>query len=137
MVHVYTGDGKGKTTCSMGLALRAVGNNFKVLMIQFLKRSNRYGELRGAKLLSPKFKIVQTGTPCVHPNRKKKGFVCVGCMACHVNPKGPRPRDFANAEKALAYARKEILSNKYDMVILDEINVAVGFKLIKVKDVLD
>lgn len=136
MVHVYTGDGKGKTTCSMGLAFRAVGNGHKVLMIQFLKHSNRYGELKASKFLAPKFRIIQTGTPCTHPKRKEQGFVCLGCMACHVDPKKPKPRDFESVAKAFSLAKKEIASKKYNMVILDEINVAVGFGLLKVGDVL-
>jgi cob(I)alamin adenosyltransferase len=118
LVEVYTGDGKGKTTAALGLALRAVGHGFKVYMIQFMKGHTQYGELNAAHRLSPYFKIVQYGRPDF------------------VNRQKPEKIDIELARKGLEHARKIIQSNKYDIVILDEINVALDYKLVKLEDIL-
>lgn len=122
LVQVYTGDGKGKTTAGFGLALRAVGWGKRVLIIQFLKKQET-GEI---KLLNTehlirktKIKIEQYGT---------KDFV---------DPKNLRPIDFNEAKKGWEKTKLEVKSKKWDLVILDEINVAVKFGLIKTEEVLD
>ncbi|MHA1581099.1 MAG: cob(I)yrinic acid a,c-diamide adenosyltransferase [Candidatus Baldrarchaeia archaeon] len=117
-VHVYTGNGKGKTTAALGLGLRAIGHGLKVYMIQFMKGGFNYGEYRSVKLL-PNFKIVQFGGPEL------------------VNPSNPTEEDVKAAREALNHAREIIMSGEYDVVILDEINVAIDFKLIDVQDVLE
>jgi cob(I)alamin adenosyltransferase len=117
MVHVYTGHGKGKTTAALGLALRAIGHGFKVCMIQFMKGDPEYGELRAARHL-PGFIVRQFG---------HRG---------HVNRQNPSEEDVLLARQALAYARKIITSGEYELVILDEINVALDFKLVDLQEVL-
>lgn len=117
-VHVYTGDGKGKTTASLGLALRAVGHGMRVFIIQFMKGNIEYGELETARRLAPEMEIRQMG---------RETFV---------DREEPDPVDIKMAVEALDLASELIKKGEHDLVVLDEINVAVDFKLISVKDVL-
>ena len=118
LVQVYTGNGKGKTTAALGLALRAAGHRFKVLMIQFLKGGIAYGELQSAKKLAPYLTIVPMG---------RENFV---------NKKKPDPRDVLLAQKAWELAQRSVHSQKYPLVILDEINVAVEYGMVPLKELL-
>lgn len=117
MVQVYTGDGKGKTTAAIGQALRAIGHNFSVLMIQFMKGDANYGEILAAKNL-PNLEIKQFGLPTF----VKKGE--------------PSPKDVKLAQAGLAFAKNALKTNKYQMIILDEINVAIDYGLIDLEEVL-
>ncbi|MFQ6010708.1 MAG: cob(I)yrinic acid a,c-diamide adenosyltransferase [Nitrososphaerales archaeon] len=121
LVIVYTGNGKGKTTASLGLAVRAIGYDLKVLMLQFIKGSWFYGELEGAKRLSPNFSIISLG----------KGFVGI------IDDNKPLSQHQQAARAALKEARDRMLSGKYDILILDEINYAASMKLISVRQVLE
>ena len=118
LIIIHTGNGKGKTTAALGLAFRAVGNGFKVCMIQFIKGTWEYGELEAAKKFD-NFKILPMG----------KGFVNLGSDK-------PDPEDIKAANEAFKKGREVIMSGNYDMVILDEINYAISYKLIDVKDVV-
>ena len=123
MIIVYTGNGKGKTTAALGQAVRALGENKKVIMIQFIKGPWMSGEDTFArKFQNPKskFQIIKGG----------KGFVGI------LGDKLPRSVHKKAAMAALKLAKKIILGKKYDLVILDEINVAVGLKLVSEEDVL-
>jgi len=115
-IHIYTGDGKGKTTAALGLLLRALGQQKKVCLIQFMK-SSQYGEIKFLK----KLKSVTTKQFGSH-SFIKKGKVS--------------QQDKIKAEKALAFAQKA-LKKKYDLLVLDEIIMAVFFKLIKEKEVIE
>lgn len=117
LVFVYTGNGKGKTTAALGLALRALGYGHKVLMVQFMK-SGDSGELRAASYL-PNLTLYQSG------------------QNCFVTKNKPQPLDLELAQQGLEVARKAIYARQYDLIILDEINVALDFKLIPLEDVLD
>jgi cob(I)alamin adenosyltransferase len=119
-VIVYTGEGKGKTTASLGMALRAVGYDLKVCMIQFVKGSWPSGELKSSRLLAPNFRIIRAG----------KGFVGI------IDDKRPVSEHIAAAKEALRKSEAVISSGRYDIVILDEINYAVNRKLIGVGAVL-
>ena len=121
LVIVYTGKGKGKTTAALGMALRAVGHNHKVCMIQFIKGSWHYGEMASSKLLEPQFELVAVG----------KGFVGI------LDDKSPREEHVKIALEAVRISREKIQSKKYDVIILDEINYAVNLGLIEINDVLD
>jgi cob(I)alamin adenosyltransferase len=115
LVHVYTGDGKGKTTAALGLAMRAVGQGMKVAFIQFLKGLPS-GELLFTQQHKP-FEIVQIS---VGDSFKKS-----------------KEQLSQEAQQTLAYAEQEIVSGKYDLVILDEIFIAINQGLITVKQLLD
>lgn len=121
LVMVYTGDGKGKTTAALGMAVRAVGRGFRVLMIQFIKGSWHYGELDGVKALAPSFEIAAGG----------KGFVGI------VDDRLPFEEHREAAQRTLAFAKGRVTSGEYDLIILDEINNAVKGELIPVEGVLD
>ena len=116
LVHIYTGDGKGKTTAALGLAVRAAGWGCKVHIVFFMKRL-RYGEQESLKQLT------------------NVSFGLYG-MRRHVNPghvtRGQRRR----AQEALAAAQQAITSGGYDLVILDETNLAAAWGLITVDDLL-
>lgn len=118
LVMVFTGNGKGKTTAAMGMALRAWGQGLKILMLQFIKGGKGYGELKAVEKL-PGFEIVSMGEGFVRDAGEDK-------MAGHR----------AAAREAMARAREEINSGRWDMIILDEINYAVGFGLLSEGEVL-
>ena len=115
-VHVYTGNGKGKTTAALGLALRASGAGMKVCIQQFAKNKN-YSEIKALRRIA-NIKVSQCGN---------RSFI-IGKPACS---------DIECAKKGFEEARKDILSKKYDVVILDEINVALKLGLIDIKGVID
>jgi len=117
-VQVYTGDSKGKTTAALGLAFRAAGNGLKTYIGQFMK-GQKYGELKAAEMMQPYITIEQYG---------KDTFI-------HV--KGPSEEDVQMAKDGLAKAKQAMLSGKYDIVVLDEINVAYYFNLITLEEMLD
>jgi len=116
-VHVYTGPGKGKTTAALGLGLRAAGAGFKVHMIQFMK-GRRYSELDAVEKI-PNFTISQHG---------RDEFV---------SKENPEQIDINLAQEGFAHAQEIIKNGKYDMVILDEINVAVDYNLVSLDDLLE
>ncbi|MGQ9544352.1 MAG: cob(I)yrinic acid a,c-diamide adenosyltransferase [Candidatus Bathycorpusculaceae bacterium] len=118
MVQVYTGNGKGKTSAAFGLALRAIGRGLKVYIIQFIKGGFDYGELYIVNKL---------------PNLKLKAFG----RGKFVMQQPPEKEDVKLAEEAFQLAKEVVESGKYDMVILDEINVALNLKLISLEKVLE
>lgn len=117
-VQVYTGNGKGKTTAALGLCLRAAGRGMKSLIIQFMK-GQKYGELDAVKLLGGLITIEQMG------------------LDTFVHVSGPSADDAAMAQKGLERARRAMKENDIDILVLDEINAAVYFRLIKIDEVLE
>jgi cob(I)alamin adenosyltransferase len=117
LVQVYTGNGKGKTTAAFGLALRAIGRGLKVYIIQFIKGGFDYGELYIVDKL---------------PNLALKAFG----RGRFVTEKPAEKVDVEFAEEALVLAEEVVKSGEYDIVILDEINVALNLKLVKIEKVL-
>jgi len=113
LIIVNSGPGKGKTTAAMGTALRAVGNGMKVLMLQFLKGSWHYGELDAVKAFGDHFIMKQLG----------RGFVKVGGAETD-------PEDIRMVEEAWQESSDAILSGKWDLVILDEINYAISYGML-------
>ncbi len=121
LVIVYTGKGKGKTTAALGMALRAIGHDHKICMIQFIKGSWHYGEMSSSKRLEPEFELTAVG----------KGFVGI------LDDKTPKEIHEKIAQEAIQISREKILSEKYDIIILDEINYAVNLGLVEMQQVLD
>lgn len=115
-IHIYTGDGKGKTTAALGLVLRAVGAGKRVCLIQFLKTGD-YSEIKALRQLKPQVRIEQFGT-----GRFVRGR--------------PTAEDRAMAEKGLDAALLALAGGEHDLVILDEINVAGALGLVEVQAVL-
>ncbi len=118
LVQIYTGNGKGKTTAAFGQALRAVGQGFRVCVIQFMK-GRKYGEFLAAERLLPNLTVRLSG------------------LDSFVMRENPAPLDIELAKQGFALAREAVASGDYEMVILDEINVAVDFKLIHVAELID
>lgn len=121
LVIVYTGNGKGKTTAALGLCIRALGYNEKVCIVQFIKGSWKYGELDGIKWLAPNVELYQKGL----------GFVGI------IDDKRDRSEHIRAARDAVEFAKEKIKYGNYDIVILDEINVAVSLGLVTVAELLD
>ena len=120
LVIVYTGNGKGKTTAALGLALRAIGYEHKVCMLQFIKGSWHYGEMDSSKKLEPNFELIAIG----------KGFVGI------LDDNSPREEHEKYAAEALRICRERIFSEKYNVVILDEVNYAINLGLIDVQEII-
>jgi len=114
LLIIYTGPGKGKTTCALGTAFRAVGQGLRVLMVQFIKGSWHYGELDAAKMLGDdKFEIRPMG----------RGFVKIGGAETD-------PEDIRLCEEAWRFAVEQMNGGKYDLVVLDEINYVISYKML-------
>ena len=117
LVQVYTGDGKGKTSAAFGLALRAIGRGLHVYIIQFIKGGFDYGELYVVKRL---------------PNLSLEAFG----RGEFIEEEHPKKEDYKHAQNAMKLAEKIVTEGEHDIVILDEINVALRLRLIKLESVL-
>jgi len=120
IVIVYTGNGKGKTTASLGVALRAIGHGLKVCMVQFIKGEWHYGELNSLKKLEPDFELIVAG----------KGFIGI------IDDDHTFEEHVRAAKTALDIVEQKISLDKYDIIILDEINYAVHLGLLQLADVM-
>jgi len=150
-VQVYTGDGKGKTTAALGLVMRAVGQGFKVIMIQFMKGGAYTGEYVAIKNYLPNVEILQFGRPCIKQQKQMKlaGYAvrkdrdifdfireeveCGTCRFCFLNDYVQK--DYV--EEAFKKALDVVLSGDYDVIILDEINVAMSLGMLNTELVLN
>lgn len=148
-VHVYTGYGKGKTSSAVGVAVRAVGQGMKVIFIQFMKGGAYTGELIAAKNFLPNIEFHQFGRNCIKEVRQMKllGFEkgyefydkvrddidCGPCRWCFVNDR----RQWEYCRYALEKAKQVTRSGAYDLVVLDELNVAIAYNFVTVKEALD
>ncbi len=122
-IQVYTGDGKGKTTASLGLCMRALGRNWKVLLVMFTKGGDNYGELISFKKLSPEINdnltVVQAGlNRIVYSNN-----VCSS--------------DETEIQKGWKVVKEAIKNNEYNLIIMDEANIAIDLGLIDLDDVIE
>lgn len=115
MLQIYTGDGKGKTTAALGLCLRAVGHNFKVGIVQFLKDDPDYGEFKVKNLL-PNFELHQVG---------RNDFV---------NFQNPEKIDLDLAKTGWEKAKAMLLSAEYDIIVLDEFTLVLKYNLIETQE---
>ena len=115
LIIVHTGDGKGKTTAAIGLAIRAFGARLKVLILQFIKGNRRSGELEALKILGVEVKQLGLGFITKENFSEQK----------------------KSAQSAIELAQKEILSGAWDLIILDEINYAAKFGLLNAEEILE
>ncbi len=122
-IQVYTGNGKGKTTASLGLAMRALGRCWKVLIVMFTKGGDDYGELKSFRNLSDEINnnltIVQAGLDRIVYTDNKNDL------------------DKEEVQKGWQLAKKAILNDEYNLIILDEANIAIDLGLIELEEVLD
>jgi len=120
LIITYFGNGKGKTTAALGVALRAIGYDFNVCMIQFIKGEWSYGEIYSSNRLKPNFELIIAG----------KGFIGI------LDDDHDFSEHISSAKSALEIAKEKINSLKYDTVILDEVNYALKLKLIEERDLI-
>ncbi|MBI3979876.1 MAG: cob(I)yrinic acid a,c-diamide adenosyltransferase [Chloroflexi bacterium] len=123
LVMIFTGNGKGKTTAAMGMALRAAGNRMRVMVIQFIKGRWKTGEVEAASALQPYFQIVRAG----------RGFTVEGRRDDRVDLSEHQ----VAAREGLEQARTYLTSGQYQMIVLDEILGAIKAELVPVQEVLD
>ncbi len=116
-VQVFTGDGKGKTTAALGTVLRALGHGLRVCVVVFMKGDYPYGEWQTLSQL-PNVKVATFG------------------FREFTDRANIKPEEIEQAEQALATAREAMLSGSYDLIVLDEVNVAVAYKLIELDEVM-
>ncbi len=117
LVELYTGTGKGKTTAALGVVLRAVAHGLRVHIVYLMKGDTRYGEQDILGRL-PGVSFAKFGQPTF------------------VDPKNVKEEEKEEARKALAEARRAMLSSRYDLIVLDEVNVAAAWELVAVEEVL-
>ena len=117
LVQIFTGDGKGKTSAAVGVVLRALGHGLRVCIVVFMKGDYPYSEWEFLSKL-PNVNIARFGS---------RNFI---------DPANIKPEEIEQAKQALAVARESMLSGKYDLVMLDEVNVAVAWKLIELDEVV-
>lgn len=122
-IQIYTGNGKGKTTASLGLAMRALGRDWKVLIVMFTKGGDNYGELTSFRNLSDKIKdnltIEQAGlNRIVYAHNKNSD-------------------DEKEIKRGWELTKKAIQNNEYQLIILDEINIAIDLKILDIDEVID
>jgi len=117
LVQVFTGNGKGKTSAALGAVLRAVGHGLRVCIVFFMKGKYPYGEFSTLPKL-PNVDVASFG------------------LRCLIDPSHINPEEIEQAKLALSTAQQAMLSGNYDMVVLDEVNVAVYFKLIELDEVI-
>src|SRR6185437_8591539 len=120
LLIVYTGPGKGKTTCALGTSFRAVGQGLRVLMVQFIKGSWHYGELDAAAML---------GEDRMEIRPMGRGFVKIGGAETD-------PEDVRLCEEAWEYGRAQMETERYDLVIFDEINYVIGYHMLEIDKVV-
>lgn len=120
LLIIHTGAGKGKTTAALGTAMRAAGNGMRVLVLQFLKGSWHYGELDAAERFNGDFVIKQLG----------RGFVKVGGAETD-------PEDLRMVQEAWQEAVRAMHSGEWDLIVLDEINYAIGYDMLDAQAVAE
>ena len=124
LIQIYTGEGKGKTTAALGLALRAVGQGLKVCFIQFMKPSDfATGEMAAAERLAPGLRIVQFGSSQIWGKGRPKHDITIEMKTASKN--------------ALHFAKQAMNEGHYDIIVLDEINMALDLGLLDLANVVE
>lgn len=124
LILVNTGNGKGKTTAALGVVLRAVGQGFKVLILQFIKSGNGYGELAGLAKLGDQVEIRSMGKGFIYYKRDEVG-------------EAELSRHKEAVQVAWRTLVEEVNSDKWELIVMDEINNAINYELIDVHSVVE
>lgn len=124
LILVNTGNGKGKTTAALGVVLRAVGQGFKVLILQFIKSGNGYGELAGLAKLGDQVEIRSMGKGFIYYKRDEVG-------------EAELSRHKEAVQVAWRTLVEEVNSDKWDLIVMDEINNVINYELIDVHSVVE
>ncbi|MBC7194756.1 MAG: cob(I)yrinic acid a,c-diamide adenosyltransferase [Caldisericia bacterium] len=137
LIHCYTGDGKGKTTSSIGLVIRALGHHYKIGFIQFLKGISYYGELFFLFNLYPYVIFYHFGKDCPKSSMIKQGFEkCdLSCKICFIDFKNPTDEDLKHVR--LAFEKAKEISDKVDILVLDEINLVLKYNMLPMNEFLE
>ena len=117
LVQIFTGEGKGKTSAALGIVLRALGHGLRVCIVVFMKGDYPYSEWKFLAKV-PDVRIARFG------------------FRTFTDPKAVKPEEIEQAKQALAFARETVLSGNYDLLVLDEVNVAVAWKLVELDEVV-
>ena len=117
LVQIFTGDGKGKTSAALGVVLRALGHGLRVCIVAFMKGDYPYGEWDTLSKL-PNVKVARFGS------------------GAFTDPSNIKPEEIERAKEALAFAHKTMLSGNYDVIVLDEVNIAAAWKLVELDEVV-
>ncbi len=117
LVQIFTGEGKGKTTAALGVVLRALGHGLRVCIVAFMKGGYPYGEWEMLARL-PNVRVARFG------------------LETFTDPTSVKPEEKEQAKQALSTAREAMLSGDYDLVVLDEVNIAVAWKLVELDEVV-
>lgn len=137
LVAVYTGDGKGKTTSALGQALRSSGHGLSVLFVQFVKGNSFTGELFSTKFL-PNFTFWQFGRDCKFSSAIRDNIIpCIECGECFIGKEGPTEIDKKIVSIGWEKVKQAIKNQEFDIVVLDEISLAIYFKLIPLEEVIE
>ena len=137
LIQIYTGNGKGKTTASLGQAVRSLGHNLKVLFVQFVKGNSFTGEFLFAQKVEG-LTFWQFGRDCMYSSGVRENIIsCSECSECFIGKEGPNERDFKIVKKGWERVKEEIRKGAYDLLVLDEISLAVKFNLISKEDLID
>src|SRR4030042_2009621 len=118
LVEIFTGNGKGKTSAALGVVLRALGHGWRVHIVYFMKGNYPYGEQK------------------VFPQLPNISFAAFG-QENFVDPAKVKPKEREQAKQALEEARRAVLGGEYDLVVLDEVNVAVAWRLVELEEVIE
>lgn len=142
LIHIYTGKGKGKTTAVLGIALRSIGYNHKIALVQFLKAAKKYGEIISIeKYLKKNIEIFRFGKRCVISNSSEQDcnicFLKFKYLPCHLNLKNPDKKDLKEIKNAWKKSKELIKSKKFKIVILDEILFCLSYNLLVTEEVIN
>jgi len=137
LIHCYTGDGKGKTTSSIGLIIRALGHHYKIGFIQFLKGISYYGELFFLYNLYPDVIFYHFGKDCPKSSLIKQGFEkCdLSCKLCFINFNNPTDEDLKHVR--IAFEKAKEISKVVDILVLDEINIVLKYNMLPMDEFLE
>lgn len=135
LIQIYTGDGKGKTTAALGQSIRAAGHGLKILFVQFVKGNSFTGEFLFLKN-SQNITFWQFGRDCIYSSGiREKVVECNNCYECFIGKEGPSDMDIKVVRGG--WERVKRVVEEYDVIVLDEISLAIFYKIISIEEVVE